>query len=95
MRVARTFWITFCVTLCAFCKTFAEVNSRNLCNRDFDETSAIKTPGDNGFRIKIAGRPPPEKYTPGQVYTGKCVHLSYSVVCLSFLRTDNDYYESV
>lgn len=39
------------------------------CVRAPAATTASKTPGDNGFRIKIVGRP--EAYTAGQVYTGK------------------------
>ena len=45
-------------------------NTQNVCNRDPPGTSASKTPGDNGFRIKLAGRPQ-VKYTPRQVYTGE------------------------
>lgn len=45
-------------------------SARDVCLREPEDTSASKTPGDNGFRIKIAGRPVAEKYTPGQVYTG-------------------------
>lgn len=44
-------------------------SARDVCLREPEDTSASKTPGDNGFRIKIAGRPVAEKYTPGQVYT--------------------------
>ena len=41
------------------------------CSREPTETAALKTGGDNGFRIKFAGRPPPERYVPNHVYTGK------------------------
>jgi len=44
---------------------------RDFCNRNPFDVEAEKTPGDNGFRIKIAGRPQPEWYIPGQVYTSK------------------------
>ncbi len=54
------------------------VNTRDVCNRDPAETSASKTPGDNGFRIKVSNHLQTDKYTPGQVYTGK-------VKCQSFL----------
>ena len=43
----------------------------DACSREPPDTEAARTPGDNGFRIKIAGRPQPERYTPGQVYTGE------------------------
>ena len=49
----------------------APVNSRDICERDPPQTSASQTPGDNGFRIKVSGRTQSDKYTPGQVYTGK------------------------
>ncbi len=42
-----------------------------VCARNPPDTAQEKTPGDNGFRIKLAGRPQPERYTAGQVYTGK------------------------
>jgi hypothetical protein len=38
------------------------------CNREPLGVTSKKTPGDNGFKIKISGNP--EKYTPGEVYTG-------------------------
>ncbi len=47
------------------------VNTRDVCNRDPTETSASKTPGDNGFRIKVSNHLQTDKYTPGQVYTGR------------------------
>ena len=34
-----------------------------------------KSPGDNGYRISLAGRPQPEGYTAGQVYTGERITL--------------------
>ncbi|XP_074662256.1 spondin-1-like isoform X2 [Tubulanus polymorphus] len=39
------------------------------CNRLPTVTRAARSQGDNGFAIKILGRPPPEKYLPGEVYT--------------------------
>lgn len=39
------------------------------CNREMSNmTAKHRTPGDNGFKIKITGNP--EKYTPGELYTG-------------------------
>lgn len=38
------------------------------CVRQPEGVTASKTPGDNGYRIKISGNP--EKYFPGEVYTG-------------------------
>ena len=43
----------------------------SLCSRIPTDTKASKTPGDNGFRIKLIGRPQPEGYIGGQVYTGE------------------------
>ncbi|KAI0229500.1 hypothetical protein LSAT2_020079 [Lamellibrachia satsuma] len=64
---------TVSVVCATFCVAFLDAgearNSRDVCRRDSPDTSASKTPGDNGFRIKFAGRPPPERYTAGQVYT--------------------------
>lgn len=51
--------------------TVGDSDPRDFCNRNPFDVEAAKTPGDNGFRIKIAGRPQPEWYTPGQVYTSK------------------------
>jgi len=74
MKRASLSWIVsvVCVTFCAVLLDAADArNSRDVCRRDSPDTSASKTPGDNGFRIKFAGRPPPERYTAGQVYTGR------------------------
>lgn len=38
------------------------------CNREFGNRTSKKTSGDNGFKVKISGNP--EKYTPGELYTG-------------------------
>ena len=40
------------------------------CLQNINWSSAQKTPGDNGFSVKLTGNPPPQRYTPGQVYTG-------------------------
>ncbi len=44
-------------------------NSRDICNMDPPDTSARKTPGDNGFRIKFADKHL-FKYKPNHDYTG-------------------------
>ena len=46
-------------------------NTRDVCRRDPSHTIASPTSGDNGFRIKFAGKPLLDKYTPKQVYTGE------------------------
>lgn len=43
--------------------------SGNTCIRQPEGVEATKTPGDNGYRLKISGNP--DKYFPGEVYTGK------------------------
>lgn len=49
------------------------------CNREPLGVASKKTPGDNGFKIKISGNP--EKYTPGEVYTGM------SIIYVSFVSS--------
>ena len=39
------------------------------CIRQPEGVRIPKTPGDNGYRLKISGSP--EQYVPGEVYTGK------------------------
>ena len=46
------------------------------CNRQPYNTQAEKVPGDNGYKIKISGNP--EKYVPGEVYTGELVIIKYT-----------------
>ncbi|XP_076311519.1 spondin-1-like [Tachypleus tridentatus] len=40
---------------------------RGRCNRKPQNYNTPKTPGDNGFQLKISGGP--EKYVPGDIYT--------------------------
>ncbi|XP_064627285.1 spondin-1-like isoform X2 [Lineus longissimus] len=64
-------WQAALVLTVVVCSKFRTV----LLNPDCDRkpwpsvTTARRLPGDNGFAIKILGRPAPEKYIPGQVYT--------------------------
>lgn len=48
----------------------AQLTNAKRCHREphSDVTAAIKSPGDNGFRIVVGGDP--ERYVPGTVYTG-------------------------
>ena len=46
------------------------VNTRDVCRRDAPHTLASKSPGDNGFRIRISGSNP-DKYVPEEVYTSE------------------------
>lgn len=44
------------------------------CIRQPEGVRIPKTPGDNGYRLKISGNP--EQYVPGEVYTGKfCIQF--------------------
>ena len=40
----------------------------STCIRQPEGIRIPKTPGDNGYRVKISGNP--DKYVPGEVYTG-------------------------
>ena len=42
--------------------------SGNTCIRQPEGVERSKTSGDNGYRLKISGNP--QKYFPGEVYTG-------------------------
>ena len=46
------------------------VNTRDVCRRDAPHPLASKSPGDNGFRIRISGSNP-DKYVPEEVYTSE------------------------
>lgn len=52
------------------------VNHATSCPREPSQyhSRVAKTPGDNGFRIKINENP--EKYVPGKVYTSNCLQQS-------------------
>lgn len=51
--------------------TYGRYTAALHCNREPQGVTTKKTPGDNGFKIRISGNP--EKYVPGEVYTGKIV----------------------
>lgn len=56
------------------------------CERRPTHTTAHKTPGDNGFSIKILGLPPTtDFYEPGHDYTGELV-FHFFPVCLVMLK---------
>ena len=64
-------------------------NTRDVCNRDPPDTSAVRLAGDNGYRVKIPGLHAENGYTPGQVYTGKYIIVTkfgYDRVCLFLQR---------
>jgi len=49
---------------------YGRYNNAVHCSREPPPGMVVgrKTPGDSGFKIKISGNP--ERYTPGEVYTG-------------------------
>lgn len=44
---------------------------QRICERYPRHTTAQRTPGDNGFRVRVLGVPSPDGYIPGEVYTGE------------------------
>ena len=89
--MASTAWLVT-VAVIYLCQSF--VTSQRLnpisCERRPTHTSAHKTPGDNGFSIKILGRPPPQYYEPGQDYEGKISDsLTLALWCWVILLFDN------
>ena len=74
-------YIMVCVLL-----FIGNVHLQNVCMRTPSDTAASKTNGDNGFRIKLAGRPPPDKYTPNHVYTGECCMYTSSSACSTMVK---------
>jgi len=57
--------ITWLLLILALCCVHAK-----KCNREppREVTAALKTPGDNGYKIILGGET--DSYTPGTVYTG-------------------------
>lgn len=74
MRVRFAFFSPLCFSV-LFLLTVAVGSSSgsrrsgNTCIRQPEGVERSKTPGDNGYRLKISGNP--QKYFPGEVYTGK------------------------
>ena len=66
-------WILYSLILCNAWQqrtVTAQRLDKFTCERKPTHTQALKTPGDNGFSIKILGSPPPEYYEPGKDYQG-------------------------
>ena len=53
---------------------------QTTCNREPQGVTAPQTKGNNGFKIKLSGNP--EKYVPGEMYTGNVILHS----CTSFFK---------
>ena len=58
------------------------VSTTKACVREPKEehSTALRSPGDNGFRIQVSGEP--ERYVPGSVYTCEFVALTYPEITL-------------
>ena len=52
-------------------RTFSQRIDKLSCARKPQHTQADKTPGDNGFSIKIMESPPIDYYEPGHDYTSE------------------------
>lgn len=63
MKLYGTIYVTL-VVACLVKMTESTVAS---CDRSPPDKRSPKTPGDNGFRIRISGNP--DKYVPGEIYT--------------------------
>lgn len=67
-------WRLLLLVVC-MCQRVANTQGMNsiTCERRPGHTRAHKSPGDNGFSIKILGTPSAEYYTPGEDYRGMCL----------------------
>ena len=82
----RTMASRYCFFLCACLvisffssPSTAILSSSSTCVRQPENVQTSKTPGDNGYRLKISGNP--DKYFPGEVYTGSHIALINSHLC--------------
>jgi len=72
--------------LCQIKNVTSQRIDRISCERKPTHTSALKTPGDNGFSIKILGSPPVTFYKPGHNYQGMYFKfLSFYFVLLNLV----------
>jgi hypothetical protein len=55
--------------MCLLAVTFLQSACAFRCNREPEGHMLPKSKGDNRFKIRISGNP--DKYVPGEVYTGK------------------------
>ncbi len=63
------FQIWCCFLLLGIAADATRIVNNPTCIRQPEGVDASKTPGDNGYRLKISGNP--DKYFPGEVYTGQ------------------------
>lgn len=48
------------------------------CDRTPEGTSALRSPSDGRFKLRILGEP--DRFIPGENYTSKCNKILYSMV---------------
>ena len=65
----RTLMLTVALLVLCSVSWLQVVDAATACIRQPEGIRIPKTPGDNGYRLKISGTP--DKYVPGEVYTGK------------------------
>ena len=66
-------------------------NYQTTCNREPTTVNAPQTKGNNGFKIKLSGNP--EKYVPGEMYTGMHYFLYYFILnCFLHLNSLSNNY---
>jgi hypothetical protein len=70
LSVQMLWWVLVVVCL---------LGSTHACLREPREehTTALRSPGDNGYHIQVSGEP--ERYVPGAVYTCESAGLNYYV----------------
>jgi hypothetical protein len=64
----RTLMLTVALLVLCSVSLLEVVDAATACIRQPEGIRIPKTPGDNGYRLKISGTP--DKYVPGEVYTG-------------------------
>ena len=69
-------WLRYSLLLIVTWFLTFSTNEATKCKREPPLTNVPKTSGDNGFKIVISGNP--EKYVPGELYTGKSALNSLS-----------------
>jgi hypothetical protein len=74
------FFLCACLVISFFSSPSTAILSSSTCVRQPENVQTSKTPGDNGYRLKISGNP--EKYFPGEVYTGSLLALINSHLCV-------------
>lgn len=56
-----------------------QVSDALKCDRQPEGTSAIRSPADGRFKLRILGEP--DRYIPGENYTSKSIFIATAVKC--------------